>query len=83
MLNITIRIHDHLHTQGEQAYSDRYNQSLVLENGWNTVDISLENVAKAPETRRLDLSRVSSLGGFVTEQSAPKTIYLDSVKLLR
>ena len=83
MLNITIRIHDHLHTQGEQAYSDRYNQSMVLEKGWNTIDISLENVAKAPKMRRLDLSRVNGLGIFVTEQSAPKTIYLDSVKLLR
>ena len=83
MLNITIRIHDHLHTQGEQVYSDRYNQSMVLEKGWNTIDISLDNVAEAPETRRLDLSRVNSLGVFVTEQSARKTIFLDSVKLLR
>jgi len=82
-LKITIRIHDHLHTQGEQVFSDRYNQSMALEKGWNNIDISLENVAKAPETRRLDLSKVSGLGIFVTEQSAPKTIFLDTVKLLR
>ena len=80
---ITIRIHDHLHTQGEQVFSDRFNKTMVLEKGWNTIDISLANVAKAPKTRRLDLSRVSGLGIFVTEQSAPKTIFLDSVKLLR
>jgi len=81
-LDITVRIHDQLHTQGEQLYSDRFNRTLTLHKGWNSININLEDVASAPVTRRMDLSSVSGLGVFVTEQPLPTTIYVDSVKLV-
>jgi VanZ family protein len=82
-LDITVRINDQLHEQGEQLYTDRFNRKLALHKGWNTINIDLQDVVNAPATRLMDLSRVSNLGVFVTEQPAPKTIYLDSVKLVK
>lgn len=82
-LDMTVRINDQLHTQGEQLYTDRFNRKLLLHKGWNTINIDLENVAGAPITRRMDLSAVSGLGLFVIEQPVPKTIYLDSVRLVK
>jgi VanZ family protein len=80
-LEISVRIHDQLHTRGEQTYSDRFNQKLALHKGWNTVRIDLDKVAGAPTTRRMDLSAVGSLGLFVMEQKVPRRIYLDAVRL--
>ena len=82
-LEINVRIHDRLHTQGEELYSDRFNRKLTLHKGWNTINIELENVASAPVTRQMDLSSVSGLGVFVVEQSVAKRIYLDAVKLVK
>jgi hypothetical protein len=82
-LEIHVRIHDQLHTKGEQFYSDRFHRKLALHKGWNTINIDLENVASAPVTRRMDLSSVSGLGVFVVEQSVAKRIYLDAVKLVK
>jgi VanZ family protein len=82
-LDITVRIHDQLHTQGEQLYSDRFNRKLTLHKGWNTININLADVASAPVTRRMDLSSVGGLGVFVVEQSVAKRIYLDAVKLVK
>lgn len=81
-LSITCRIHDLQHTLGEQRYSDRYNHQFVLSTGWNKIKINLNDVALAPQHRKMDLGQIRNLGIFVTSLPQPRIIFLDNVKLL-
>ncbi|MDT8421555.1 MAG: hypothetical protein RQ754_14095 [Desulfuromonadales bacterium] len=83
-LRVTCRIHDRLHPASGNAYSDRFNRSYLLPpGGWTTIDIDLEQVAGAPQTRPLDLGQIAGLGLFVTQQPVGKILYLDYLRLWR
>ena len=78
-LQLHFRIHDQQHNN---AYKDRFNASFELKPGWNYLQVSLAQVAQAPQGRLLDLSRIAGMGLFVGKLKNPRTIYLDDVKLL-
>jgi VanZ family protein len=80
-LKITVRIHDQLHREGEQLFSDRFNRRFQLQHGWNTVSISLAEVERAPDSRLMDMTLIAGVGIFVTGEKVNKIAYLDSVKL--
>jgi len=80
-LKIKCRIHDRRHTEGNQAYNDRFNKSLVLLKGWNQIVIPLEQVENAPKTRKLDLRRVQQLSVYVYRLPHPRVIYIDKISL--
>ncbi len=81
-LSITCRIHDLQHTQGAERYSDRYNHGFLLLAGWNKIDINLNDVAFAPQHRKMNLGQIRNLGIFVISLPHPRIIFLDNVKLL-
>jgi hypothetical protein len=80
-LFITVRIHDRLHRDGEQLYSDRFNQRYQLQQGWNSIAIDLRAVEQSPATRLMDMSAIEGLGVFVSKENTPKQLYLDYVRL--
>lgn len=80
-LRVTCRIHDRFHADSGNAYTDRFNRSFAIAPGWTQIDLPLELVSEAPQTRMLDLEHVAGLGIFVTDQKEPKTLYLDHVRL--
>jgi hypothetical protein len=80
-INITVRIHDKRHSLTGQAYTDRFNRSYHLLEGWNHIRIPLDEVANAPENRRLELDNVQLLGLFVTRLGNSRSIYIDYVHL--
>jgi hypothetical protein len=43
-LQITCRIHDLQHTDGNEEYADRFNRSFQLMQGWNHIEIDLNDV---------------------------------------
>jgi hypothetical protein len=79
--DIVVRINDRQHRKGLQSYSDRYNKRFKLHEGWNSINVDLEDVASAPLTRRANLSEIEGLGIFVVALPAPRTIFLDNVML--
>ncbi len=79
LLLLHFRIHDHRH---DNAYTDRYNNSFNLHQGWNQLIVPLADVRQAPRNRELDLSEVASLGIFVGKLERPRVIYVDEVRLL-
>ena len=81
-LKITCRIHDLQHTDGYEEYEDRYNRSFILTQGWNHIEIDLEEVEQSPATRSIDMSRIRGLGIFVVSLPAPRILYLDDVRLV-
>ena len=80
-IKVTCRINDIWHTQGNQDYDDRFNQSFSLVKGWNLITVPLEQVANAPKGRKMELDKVQELGIFVTGLSQSKTLYIDYVLL--
>ena len=81
VLEITIRIHDRRHEEGEQRYQDRSNTSHRLPAGWNEIRIGLGDVSRAPEGRTMDLGEIRGVGLFAVKLPRPRTIYLDHVRL--
>ncbi len=77
-LKILCRIHDSVHSN---QYTDRFNQSFILKNGWNDLRISLAEVKNGPRDRLLNLADVENFKCFVMEQEKERVIYLDSVYL--
>jgi hypothetical protein len=80
-IDITCRIHDLRHEEGEQRYEDRFNKAFRLRPGWNHIRVDLEEVARAPAGRMLDLGTIRAVGIFATRLSTPRTIFLDHIRL--
>ncbi len=80
-LQITCRIHDLWHEDGNEEYEDRYNRSFPLVQGWNLIEIDLAEVKQSPADRNMDMSRIRGLGIFVVSQTESKVLYLDTVRL--
>ena len=78
---IYVRIHDINHMNYNQDYSDRYNTSFVLHHGWNDLQICLKDVAKAPKTRLMDLTKIDGLIIFAYRPQKYQYIYLDHLYL--
>jgi len=79
-LLLHIRISDYSHV-GNNSYYDRYNREIVLKNGWNNVEISIEDIKNAPRDRVIDIGNIESVGMFVVDLPKTKTIYIDNVYL--
>ena len=80
-LQITCRIHDLLHEDGDEEYEDRFNRSFLLVPGWNRIQIDLKDVQESPAGRSMDMSRIRGLGLFTVKLPAPRTLYIDEVRL--
>jgi hypothetical protein len=80
-IDITCRIHDQRHADGEQRYEDRFNKTFRLRSGWNRLRVDLEEVARAPVGRTLDLGTIRAIGIFASRLSTPRTIFLDHIRL--
>jgi VanZ family protein len=80
-LQITCRIHDLQHADGNEEYEDRFNRSFLLMQGWNQIEIDLNEVKASPASRNMDMSRIRGLGIFVIALPAPRILYVDEVRL--
>jgi hypothetical protein len=80
-IKITCRIHDRRHEEGEQRYEDRFNKSFPLRQGWNDLRIDLGEVSRAPVGRTMDLGEIRLMGFFASKLPAPRSIFVDYVRL--
>lgn len=81
-LDLTCRIHDIAHSDGDEEYSDRFNRRFRIVPGSNIITIPLDDVAAAPAGRRLDLAQVGGLGCFTVDLPETRELHLYSVQLL-
>ncbi|MGB5440880.1 MAG: VanZ family protein [Gammaproteobacteria bacterium] len=81
-LQITCRIHDLQHVDGDEEYEDRFNRSFLLMQGWSHIEIDLDEVEESPANRSMDMSRIRGLGIFVVSLHTPRILYLDEVRLI-
>jgi VanZ family protein len=82
-LALTFRIHDDKHYPlGQGDYYDRYNRSLTMVPGWNSIAIDLADLASAPINRDMDLANIQALGLFSVDLPKARDIYLGELKLV-
>jgi len=81
-LRVICRIHDLQHADGDEEYEDRFNRSLLLAQGWNHIEIDLDEVKHSPADRSMDMTRIRGLGLFTVSLPAPRILYLDDVRLV-
>ncbi|WP_223794171.1 succinyl-CoA synthetase subunit beta [Marinobacter sp. F4216] len=80
-LQMTLRINDWTHSLGNNAHSDRYNIRLTLQPGSQTFTIELDDIEKAPRTRRMEMDNISQFKVFVSRLPEPATIYIQDLRL--
>ena len=80
-LTITCRIHDLQHSRGYHLYNDRFNRRFVLAPGWNEIAIAIEDIIQSAKTRQISIQEIDGIGLFVARLPAPRSIYLDSMRL--
>lgn len=80
-LQITFRINDLQHQQGDNDFRDRFNQRITLNRGWNNIRIDLAQVEHAPQLRKMDMDKIIGVEFFVGYLTEPKDIYLDNLRL--
>ena len=76
-LNFSIRIDDKINPE----YSDRYNNTLVLNPGANYISIALDRLITSGTNRRLNKNRIEKIIFFVVMPEEKKTLYLDNLRL--
>jgi hypothetical protein len=81
-LDIVCRINDRRHNRDGYRYRDRFNRRLSLPPGWSQIRLSIDEIATALADRRMDLDDVLQVGIFTVSLTAPRTLYLDDVRLL-
>jgi VanZ family protein len=78
---MSIRVHDIYHKRSDWDNSDRFNRSFHLNPGWNHLSFALDDIQTAPAKRTMDMANISWVEIFVGKLPAPKTIYIDNLRL--
>jgi hypothetical protein len=81
-LFLTLSIRDHEHNRRGGEYTDRFNKSFRIDQGWNDIRVSIQDIENAPAERTLELDSLSEVVFFTTELDQPRIIHLDHVRLI-
>lgn len=81
-LPIVCRINDREHHYGSGAYDDRFNRDYVLQHGWSTIEIDIEDIRDAPKLRSINLKDICEVGIFAVRLPRARVMYVDEVGLV-
>lgn len=82
-LVFTCRAHDLQHERNGFDHRDRFNQTVELAPGWNTLTFSLAAMREAPATREMNLTQMRSIACFASQLAQGRTLYLEGIFLVR
>ena len=80
-LELVVRIADVQHDRGDNNFNDRFNRRILLQQGWNQVQIDLNDVRNAPYKRVMHMHQISDITIFAVGLLRTREFYLDNVKL--
>lgn len=80
-VRLTCKINDHRHDISGYRYEDRFNRSLIIKSGWNSIQIPMQDVENAPMDRKMDLKHITEFNLFTISLPAPRILYLDNLTL--
>jgi len=80
-LTLTVRIDDHNSLDSNVAFGQRFNESFIVEFGWNLVQIPLHPPENFAGEKLVDLSDIARLEIFAVDLEQPHRIHLDQLRL--
>jgi len=81
--SFVMRIHDSKHEKIDYAYKDRFNRLIKLNNGWNEINICLNDVKNAPANRYMNMKRISQLIIFKNDVNKEQQLYFGKMRLIK
>jgi len=80
-IQMELKIYDRQHAASRYDYEDRFNRELIINPGWNDIEVSMKDVQRAPDSREMDLAHMAALSVFVDELRQPAVFYFDALRL--
>lgn len=80
-LELVLKISDAHHDLGKNRFNDRFNRALILMQGWNQVQIDLEDVRTAPLGRVMQMNQIRGVEVFAVQLPVPRKFYWDNIRL--
>lgn len=80
-LTLTVRIDDHNSLDSNVAFGQRFNESFIVEFGWNLVQIPLHPPQDSSAEQLLNLSDIARVEIFAVDLEQPRRIHLDQLRL--
>jgi hypothetical protein len=77
-VKLCLRVDDIYH---DNSFEDRYNTVMAVNPGNNAFEISLEDIRRAPQTRRMNMGGVRSIVFFVNNRESQFSMYFDNFRL--
>ena len=78
--SLTMRVHD-IHHINNNHYSDRFNKKIKQEIGWNRVNVPLNEIKSAPDSRSMDMKSIHNIGVFSIKPHNVEQFYIDNLAL--
>jgi len=75
-----LRIHDARHNND---VADRFKKEVVLQPGFQTIKVALEDIRAGPQNRDLDLKRIRELALYTYQLDRKVTFYLGEIRLVK
>lgn len=76
-----IRVNDVQHDINGWQTNDRFNQSFIINPGWNQLVFSVSDIQQSPVNRQMNLAKISQIVIFSRQLPQGRTIYLDNLRL--
>lgn len=73
-----VRIDD---ARSNPGYDERFNFSVLLNPGWNTIEIAGEAIASGPKNGRLDMEAIRRMVLFVSPDEPSRRFFVDDISL--
>jgi len=80
-LNFEMKVYDYQHTRTSRRYNDRFNQSVTLAPGWNTIETPLQAIISTPKNRSMNIHQIKGFSLFTDKLAQPVTVYIDDIHL--
>ena len=80
-LDLTLRIHDEAHLNGDQPHNDRFNRRLKISPGRRPIQIDLADIETAPLDRNMDMAHIDGVILFSTRDSAGGHFIIHDLRL--
>jgi len=80
-LPVNIRVHDRAHRDGDQPYGDRFNLSVNLAPGTQTIHVTSVDIQGAPAGRQMNMAEIDGLVVFCTQQESGRRFVLHEIRL--
>jgi hypothetical protein len=79
-LRINLRVHDLVHRRN-QAFGDRFNRTYDLPPGRHILEISLDDIRVAPQSREMNMTEIAELILFGSDADAGRSFRLYNIRL--